>query len=127
MNPIIELIINVKNGYMSRKEAISMTHSKYKQVVAEKLKELGFIGDIVIEGEIKKTMKIQLKYIEGEPVLTGVQIHSKAGKREYCTYKKLKRVLGGMGYSFLSTPKGVMTDKESKKNKLGGELLFSIW
>lgn len=127
MNPIIELIINIKNGYMSRKEEISMPHSKYKQVVAEKLKALGFIGEVSVVGEIKKTMKIQLKYTEGEPVLTGVQIHSKAGKREYAPYKKLKRVLGGMGYSFLSTPKGIMTDKEAKKSKLGGELLFSLW
>jgi len=127
MNPIIELIINIKNGYMSKKEAISMPHSKYKQVVAEKLKKLGFIDDIAVVGEVKKTMKIQLKYTDGEPVLTGVQIHSKAGKREYSTYKKLKKVLGGMGYSFLSTPKGILTDREAKKSKLGGELLFSLW
>ena len=127
MNPIIELIINIKNGYMSRKETVSMPHSKYKQVVAEKLKELGFIGDILVDGKVKKTMKIQLKYTEGEPVITGVQIHSKAGKREYSTYKKLKKVLGGMGCSFLSTPKGILTDREAKKAKLGGELLFSFW
>jgi small subunit ribosomal protein S8 len=126
-DPIIDLIISIKNGYMSRKEAVTVSHSSYKAVVVEKLKKLGFIGESTTEGDIIKKITIKLEYPEGQPAITGVQLFSKPGKRMYVSYRKLRSVLGGMGYSFLSTPKGVLTDKESKKMKLGGELLFSLW
>lgn len=126
-DPIVDLIINVKNGYMSRKDVISMSHSLYKMVVIEKLKKLGYVSDVSVTGELKKRIAIKLLYRDGEPAVTGVQIFSTPGKREYVAYRKLKSVLGGMGYSFLSTPKGILTDREAKKSKLGGELLFSLW
>ncbi|MBI4973915.1 30S ribosomal protein S8 [Candidatus Roizmanbacteria bacterium] len=126
-DPIVDLIINIKNGYMSRKDSVAMSHSLYKMVVIEKLKKLGFIKEVEVVGDLKKRITVTLLYKNGEPAITGVQIFSTPGKREYIAYKKLKSVLGGMGYSFLSTPKGIMTDKESKKIKLGGELLFSLW
>lgn len=126
-DPIVDLIINIKNGYMSRKDAVSMSHSLYKMVVIEKLKKLGYVSDVTVTGELKKRITVTLLYREGEPAVTGVQIFSTPGKREYIAYRKLKSVLGGMGYSFLSTPKGILTDREAKKSKLGGELLFSLW
>lgn len=126
-DPIIDLIIRLKNGYMSRKNAVEVHYSLYALTVLEKLKKLGYVADIVVAGDIKKTITTKLLYKEGDPAVTGVVIHSKPGKRMYATYRKLKPVLGGIGYSFLSTSKGIMTDKESKKNKLGGELLFSLW
>jgi small subunit ribosomal protein S8 len=126
-DPIIDLIISIKNGYMSRKDAIVVNHSKYKLVVAEKLKSLGYVDEVSVEGENIKKITVSLSYKEGVPALTGVQLHSKPGTRMYTTYRKLKPVLGGAGFSFISTSKGIMTDKESIKNRLGGELLFSIW
>lgn len=126
-DPIIDLIISIKNGYMSRKDAIVVNHSSYKAVVVEKLKELGFIGETKTEGDKIKKITVSLLYRDGQPAITGVQLYSKPGKRVYSSYRKLTPVLGGMGYSFLSTPKGIKTDKESKKLKLGGELLFSLW
>lgn len=126
-DPIIDLIISIKNGYMARKEAIVMNHSNYKQVVAEKLMALGYVEKVDVEGDLMKKITVTLSYKSGQPALTDVQLHSKPGTRIYTTYRKLKPVMGGYGHSFLTTSKGIMTDKESNKAKLGGELLFSIW
>lgn len=112
---------------MAKKDAVTVNHSSYKMVVVEKLQKLGFVGEIKVEGDVKKKITMALVYKDGEPAITGVQLYSKPGKRVYSSYRKLTSVLGGMGFSFLSTPKGIMTDKESKKMKLGGELLFSLW
>jgi small subunit ribosomal protein S8 len=126
-DPIVDLIVHIKNGYMSRRDSIVMGHSQYRSVMIEKLKKLGFVKEAEVVGDRKKKIIVTLLYKDSEPAITGVQIFSTPGKREYVTYKKLKPVLGGMGYSFLSTTKGIMTDKEAIKNKLGGELLFSLW
>jgi small subunit ribosomal protein S8 len=126
-DPIIDLVISIKNGYMARKDAIVMNHSNYKQVVAEKLMALGYIEKVDVEGEKLKKISITLSYKDGQPALTDVKIHSKPGTRMYSTYRSLKPVMGGYGHSFLTTSKGIMTEKESIKAKLGGELLFSIW
>lgn len=127
-DPIIDLIISIKNGYMARKEAVVLNHSNYKQVVAEKLQALGFVQNVKVEGETSlKKITVELLYRNGEPAMTDVQLYSKPGTRIYTSYRKLRSVLGGLGLSLISTSKGIMTDKESKKSKLGGELLFSIW
>lgn len=126
-NSIIDLIIRIKNGYMAKKATIESPHSKYKEAILKKLLGLKFIQDYKIEGEIKKNMIINLKYEEGNPAITDIKVYSKPGMRLYISYKNLKPVLSGYGYSILSTSKGIMTDREAKKVKLGGELLFSFW
>ena len=78
-------------------------------------------------GNIVKTIEVELIYTKGVPALTDVKLVSKPGKREYVSYKDLKSVMNGMGVSFLSTPKGILTNREARKEKLGGELLFMIW
>lgn len=126
-NSIIDLVIRIKNGYMARKEIITSPYSTYKEAILKKLLGLKFIESYEVEGEIKKNMTIHLKYEEGNPVISDVKIFSKPGMRLYISYKNLKPVLSGFGYSVLSTSKGIMTDREAKKAKLGGELLFSFW
>ncbi|MEK7495406.1 MAG: 30S ribosomal protein S8 [Patescibacteria group bacterium] len=126
-NSIIDLVIRIKNGYMARKEVITSPYSAYKEAILKKLFELKFIESYEVEGDVKKNMVIKLKYEEGNPAITDVKIYSKPGMRLYISYKNLKPVLSGFGYSVLSTSKGIMTDKEAKKAKLGGELLFSFW
>ncbi len=126
-DPIIDLIIRIKNAYMTKNESLVSPHSSYREAVVKKLKEIGYIEDYSVDGEVIKTISIQLKYDKGVPAVTDIQIVSKPGKREYVSYDDLKSVMSGMGYSVLSTPKGIMTHKEAKKNKLGGELLFLIW
>lgn len=112
---------------MSKKESIESPYSKYREAVLKKLKALGYIEDYSIEGEIVKTMTVNLVYEEGVPALTDIKLFSKPGRRWYVTVKELKPVLGNMGYAFISTPKGILTNKEAKKEQVGGELLFHIW
>ncbi|PIU37210.1 30S ribosomal protein S8 [Candidatus Roizmanbacteria bacterium CG_4_8_14_3_um_filter_34_9] len=126
-NSIIDLVIRIKNGYMAKKPVILSPHSKYKEAVLEKLKKLKFIEEYKVEGDIKKNITINLKYEEGVPAITDIKVFSKPGMRLYVSYKNLKPVLSGFGYSVLSTSKGIMTDREAKKAKMGGELLFSFW
>lgn len=126
-NSIIDLVIRIKNGYMSRKPVILSPHSVYKEAILKKLTALKFIESYLVEGEIKKNITITLKYEEGNPAIQDMKIYSKPGMRLYISYKNLKPVLSGFGYSILSTSKGIMTNIEAKKAKLGGELLFSFW
>lgn len=126
-NSIIDLIIRIKNGYMAKKETIESPHSKYKEAILKKLVNLKFIKGYKVKGEIKKSMTIDLAYEEDKPAISDVKIYSKPGMRLYISYKNLKPVLSGFGYSILSTSSGIMTDREAKKAKLGGELLFSFW
>jgi small subunit ribosomal protein S8 len=126
-NSIIDLVIRIKNGYMARKPTITSPHSKYKEAILKKLLALKFIEGYSVEGDIKKNIAINLSYEEGNPAITDIKIFSKPGMRLYISYKNLKPVLSGFGYSVLSTSKGIMTDREAKKAKLGGELLFSFW
>ena len=126
-NSIIDLVIRIKNGYMAKKEIIESPHSKYKEAILKKLMNLKFIESYSVKGEIKKNIIINLSYEEGKPAITDIKIYSKPGMRLYISYKNLKPVLSGFGYSVLSTSKGIMTDREAKKAKLGGELLFSFW
>lgn len=128
-NSVIDLIIRIKNGYLAGKDNVSASYSKFKEEVLKKLKQLKFIKDYKIEevDNVKKVLVIDLLYVENNPALTDVKIFSKPGRRYYVSYKELKPVLSGYGYSILSTPKGIMTNKEARLKKVGGELLFNIW
>lgn len=123
----IDLIIRIKNGYLTKKESVVANYSRLNCEILKKLKQFNFIKDFIIEGEKIKMITIYLNYNDKEPVFTDVKIFSKPGRRWYCSYKDLKPVLGRLGLSILSTSKGILTDKEAKKLKIGGELLFSIW
>ena len=125
---IIDLIIRIKNGYLAKREVISSPHSKMKEQVLKKLKSLRFIEDYSVETDgAKKEVTITLKYKQGEPVFTDVTIRSKPGQRWYITVNAIKPVMSGTGYMIISTSKGLMTNVEARKSKLGGELLFEIW
>lgn len=127
-NSIIDLIIRIKNSYLARKENLSCYYSKFKEEILKKLKELKYIKDYKIEEkDSKKMIFVELLYINKEPVITDVKIYSKPGRRYYVSYKDLKPVMSGYGYSIISTPKGIMTNKEARLKKIGGELLFNIW
>lgn len=126
-NPVIGLIIQIKNGYMAGNDTIELPFSRLREMVVKKLIHLGFLKNYEVKGENIKTIKIDLFYKDGRPVLTDLKIFSKPGSRMYVSYKDLKPVLGGLGFSILSTPKGILTNKEARKEKVGGELLFSVW
>lgn len=126
-NSVVDLIIRIKNGYMAKREKIEAPYTKFSEEVLKKLKTLGYVADYKVEGEAIKTMVIDLAYNKEETKFTDVAVFSKPGRRYYISYRDLKPVVSGFGYSILSTPQGIMTDKEAKLKKLGGELLFNIW
>lgn len=126
-NSIIDLAIRIKNGYLAKRETISSPYSKFKEEFLKKLKELKFIKDFEIEGDLIKKFNITLLYEDGTPSFNDIKIFSKPGRRWYLSYKDLKPLLSGYGCYILSTPKGILSDKEAKDNKVGGELLISIW
>lgn len=128
MSPITDLIINIKNGYMSQKDSVMSSYSKFREAVLIKLKELGYISDYIIigDGPVKR-IQIVLSYEDGVSAVTDVKLFSTPGRRWYTKVKDMKPVLGGMGVAFISTPQGIKTNKEARKLNLGGELLFHIW
>jgi len=122
----IDLIIRIKNGYLAKKEVVIGQKSNFNLNILKKIKELNFIKDYQIS-EDGKNILVYLLYNDDQPALTDVKIYSKPGKRIYYSYKELKPVLSGLGFSIISTPKGILTNIEAKKLKVGGELLFDIW
>ena len=126
-NPAIDLIIRIKNGYMAKKEVIESPHSKMREEILKKLLALKFIKKFNINENKFKKIDIGLLYSGNVPAMNDVRIYSRPGGRHYVSYRDLKPVLSGYGFSFLSTSKGIVTNKEAIKEKLGGELLFSIW
>ena len=128
MDPIADLIIRIKNGYQARREHVTSPHSKYREEVLKKLKELNYIKDYHVSGETVRDIAIVLQYDEaGAPSITDVKIYSKPGRRWYSRVSELKPVMGGMGYFLLSTPQGIMSSVEARKKRVAGELLFAIW
>ena len=103
---------------------VDTPHSKFKESVLKRLKDLKYIKDFKKVGH---KLAVELRYDELTPSITDVKIISTPGRRIYVSYKDLKPVLGGLGYSLISTPKGILTNKEARKEKTGGELLFHIW
>lgn len=112
---------------MAHNEVVESPYSKFKEQIVKKLVSLKFIKGYVVEGGLRKKLNIELLYHEETPAMTDIKIFSKPGRRYYVSYNQLKPVLSGFGYSVLSTSKGILTNKEVHKDKIGGELLFNIW
>jgi len=126
-NSVNDLIIRIKNGYLARKETVTSPYSKFREEVLKKLQELKFIKSYRLDKENFNKITIELLYHDGQPSMTDVKIFSKPGSRYYVSYRELKPVMSGYGYSIISSSKGIVSNKEARAKKLGGELLFSIW
>ncbi|QKG85583.1 30S ribosomal protein S8 [Kroppenstedtia pulmonis] len=128
-DPIADLLTRIRNANLVRHESLEVPASKLKREVAEILKREGFIRDAeYIEDSKQGIIRIFLKYgPNNERVITGLKRISKPGLRVYAKTDEIPRVLRGLGIAVLSTSKGVMTDKEARKAKVGGEVLAYIW
>jgi small subunit ribosomal protein S8 len=123
-----DLIIQLKNASIARKESILFPYSKLSNAVAEALKHAGYIEGIAKKGKkVSKFLEITLLYKEGASVIKDVKRISKPSKRMYMGASEIRSVRNGYGRLFLSTPKGILTDKEARKEKVGGEALFEMW
>ncbi len=127
-DPIADLITRIKNASMIRKEEVSIPFSKMKLAIAETLLKEGFISSVEKRGKkLRKFIDISLKYSENRPEVTDVKRISKPSKRIYLGFKDIRSVKQGHGIMVISTPKGLMSDKEAREKRVGGEALFSIW
>ena len=127
-DPIADMLTRIRNGYHTGADSIDMPYSRMKGEIARILKREGFLTDYAVEGGGVKTMRLVLKYHgEREPTIRGMRRVSKPGLRQYVAATKIPRVLGGMGLAILTTPAGVMTDGEARRQKVGGEIICRIW
>jgi len=131
MDPITDMLNRIRNAQAVFHPTVDVPFSKLKYEMAKLLERSGFIESVEKRGRKEKTIRISLKY-EGigtkrTPVIQGLRRISKPGQRIYLPYKKLKRAKGGYGVAIISTPKGLMTDKEARKQKLGGEVICEVW
>lgn len=125
---VSNLIIGLKNAYNAKHMVFETPFTKLNASILEVLRKEGFVTDFEEKGkDIEKTLVVSLKYENGKPAISDVSRTSKQSKRVYIGYKDIKPVKNGYGISVISTPKGVMSDKQAKDQKLGGEELFKIW
>ncbi len=126
-DPIADLLTRIRNGQSARKPEVSMASSKLKTAIARVLKEEGYVADVRLESEGQKTtLTIGLKYYDGRPVIDRIERVSRPGLRIYRGKDELPKVLGGMGTVIVSTPQGVMTDKQARSIGQGGEVLCIV-
>ena len=128
-DPIADMLTRLRNALVQKHDVVSMPVSKEKKAIAKILKEEGFITDYAIEGDGQfKELTITLKYTEDKQrVISGLRRISKPGLRVYAHADELPRVLNGLGIAIISTSNGVMTDREARKQHVGGEVLAYIW
>lgn len=128
-DPIADMLTRIRNANMVRHEKLEIPASKVKKEVADILKREGFIRDYeFVEDNKQGILRIFLKYgANNERVITGLKRISKPGLRVYAKAEELPRVLNGLGIAVVSTSKGVLTDKEARRESVGGEVLAYIW
>ncbi len=127
-DPITDMLNKIRNAQAVGKTEVLLPFSKFKNEIAHILSKNGFVGEVKKATKGKsKSLKINLKYDNGVSAIEGVKRISRPGQRIYVTYHNIKKVKGGFGISVISTPKGLMTNNQARKAKLGGEVLLEIW
>lgn len=128
-DPIANMIVQLKNAGMARRPSATFPASALKLAIAEKLKQVGYLKSVTKRGKkVKKSLEAELVYqSNGEPKISEVKRVSKPSQRVYHRVHQIRPVRQGHGLALYSTPKGILTDKEARENKVGGEILFKIW
>ena len=128
-DPIGDMFSRIRNGQLRFLNSIEIPSSNFRRNILEILKREGYINDYFIEksDNNKITLKITLKYYEGDPVIKEIKRISKPGRRVYSRATSIPKVMNGLGLAILSTPKGVMSDTDAKKNNVGGEIICKVF
>ena len=127
-DPIGDMIARIKNSQMRNHKNVSLPSSKFKVKIADILKNEGFIRDFKIDKEANKPMlSLELKYHSGNPVISAFERVSKPGRRIFSSADSLPKINNGLGIAIVSTPKGVMTDIDARKQKVGGEIICKVF
>jgi small subunit ribosomal protein S8 len=127
-DPIADFLTRIRNAVKAKKKFVDIPSSKMKISLAEILKNNKFIRDYnVVEDNKQNILRVHLQYINGTPSITGMKRISKPGLKSYVGKDELPRVLNGLGMAVLSTPKGLLTGKQAKKEAVGGEVVCHVW
>jgi small subunit ribosomal protein S8 len=128
MDPIADMLTQIRNAQAVLYPTVEIPYSNLKFEIAKILEKEKFVEKVEKKGKkTKRTIEITLKYEKKTPAISGLRRISKPGQRIYLPYKKIKKVKGGYGIAIISTSEGLMTDKEARRQKLGGEVLCEIW
>jgi small subunit ribosomal protein S8 len=128
MDVIGDFLTIIRNGIAVSRLSVTVPYSKLKNSIVDILKNEGFVKDFTIEGSgTKKSLRIFLKYVDGESVIHEISRVSKPGRRTYRGFNDLKPVVGGLGVSILTTSHGVLTNKQAKARSVGGEVICTVW
>ena len=127
-DPIGDMIARIKNAQLRNHKKVQLPSSKFKVKIAEVLKSEGYIIDYKVSQESNKPyLEISLKYNSGNPVISSIQRISKPGRRIFSRAESLPKINNGLGIAIISTPKGVMTDIDARKQKVGGEIICKVF
>lgn len=127
-DPISDFLTRFKNAKMAGREDFQAPYSKIKAEIARILKEEGYLWSYEVDTDGRfPVLRCRARFVSGKPVLTDLQRMSRPGLRQYVSATEIPRVLGGMGITIVSTPKGIMTGHKAKAENLGGELLAKVW
>jgi len=129
MDPIGDMFTRIRNGQMRKLSTIDVPASNFRLKILEVLKSEGYISNYFIEKKDnnKNNLKVDLKYYEGVPVIKEIKRVSKPGRRIYSKATSIPKIQNGLGLAILSTPKGVMSDNEARKNNIGGEIICKVF
>jgi small subunit ribosomal protein S8 len=126
-DPVADMLTRLRNASQALLPDVEVSHSKMKESIANILKREGYLAEVSVEGQTEKKLKLRLKYNGRKGVIAGLRRVSKPGLRRYVGATEIPRVLNGMGIAIVSTPKGVMTGNDAKKQNVGGELVAFVW
>jgi small subunit ribosomal protein S8 len=128
-DPISDFLTHLRNASKAGLAQCVSPHSKLKESLAGILKAEGFVRDVATGTDERghKTVVVTMKYVDSAPVLTGIKRTSTPGRRLYSGYSDIPRVLNGLGISIISTSQGLMKDQDARRQKLGGELVCTVW
>jgi len=127
-DPIADMLTRIRNANQARHEKVDIPASKEKVEIAKILKEEGYIKGYEVNGEIKKTITVEMKYTaDNEKIISGLKRISKPGLRVYAKVDSIPRVLNGLGIAIISTSSGIMSDKTARSKRVGGEVLAYVW
>ena len=127
-DPIADMLTRIRNAQIAGHDNVSIPASNMKKSIAKILLSEGFVKNVEFQNDGHQgNIRVTLKYVDKRPVIVGLKRISRPGLRVYARCNEIPKVLGGLGTAILSTPKGVLTDREARKNAVGGEVLAFIW